>query len=83
MAQEKFDVNEIVLLGTNLQPNEKDMMSDNLELYPFTKQRHVKTLIKPIIKKRLAENFENLKHHCQKAQHNKIFVQCEQSHVCT
>ncbi|NVJ89237.1 MAG: methylmalonyl-CoA mutase [Flavobacteriaceae bacterium] len=56
--QEKFNNKEKVLLGTNLQPNVNDKMKDNLELYPFVKQRNVKTLIKPIIRKRLSEDLE-------------------------
>ena len=56
--QEKFNKKEIVLLGTNLQPNPKDAMKTNLELYPFVKQRNIKTLIVPIIRKRLSEELE-------------------------
>lgn len=56
--QTKFDSNELILLGTNLQPNSKDKMKDNLELYPFVKQRNIKTLITPITRKRLAETLE-------------------------
>jgi methylmalonyl-CoA mutase len=33
-------------------------MKDNLELYPFVKQNPRKTLITPIIEKRLAEKLE-------------------------
>ena len=33
-------------------------MSDNLELYPFLKQNPRKTLIAPIIAKRLSEAYE-------------------------
>ena len=56
--QQQFNSKETVLLGTNLQPNTNDKMKDNLELYPFVKQRHIKTLIIPIIRKRLAEDLE-------------------------
>lgn len=56
--QEKFSTKEITLLGTNILSNEKDKMKENLELYPFVKSRKEKTLIPPIIKKRLAENLE-------------------------
>ena len=49
---------EIILLGTNLQPNKEDKMQHNLELYPFVKQRNIKTLIPPLIKNRLSEAFE-------------------------
>jgi methylmalonyl-CoA mutase len=58
--QEEVDFNttKIKLLGSNYQPNKKDLMRDHLELYPFVKQRNVKTLILPIIRKRLSESFE-------------------------
>ena len=54
----KFNEKEIVLLGTNLQPNAADKMKPDLELYPFVKQRHIKTLITPIVRKRLSETIE-------------------------
>jgi methylmalonyl-CoA mutase len=53
-----FNTTKIKLLGSNYQPNKKDLMKDNLELYPFIKQRNIKTLILPIIRKRLSESFE-------------------------
>jgi len=53
-----FDEGKVVLLGSNKHPNPKDKMKDELEIYPFVKQRHEKTLIEPIISKRLAENLE-------------------------
>jgi methylmalonyl-CoA mutase len=57
--EEKGIINkEIILLGTNLQPNKEDKMQHNLDLYPFVKQRNIKTLIPPLIKNRLSEAFE-------------------------
>ena len=53
-----FKAKKTVLLGTNLQVNSADKMKQNLELYPFVKQRNVKTLITPIVRKRLAEEVE-------------------------
>lgn len=53
-----FKAKKTVLLGTNLQVNSADKMKENLELYPFVKQRNVKTLITPIVRKRLAEEVE-------------------------
>jgi len=53
-----FNTNKIKLLGTNFQANKNDLMTENLELYPFFKQRNRKTLIPPIIRKRLSESFE-------------------------
>ncbi|MEZ4852661.1 methylmalonyl-CoA mutase subunit beta [Flavobacterium sp.] len=56
--QELFDNGKEVLLGTNKYPNKNDRMKDNLELYPFVKQNPRKTLITPIIERRLAEKLE-------------------------
>lgn len=56
--QELFDSGKEVLLGTNKYPNKNDRMKDELELYPFVKQNPRKTLITPIIEKRLAEKLE-------------------------
>ena len=56
--QDQFDRGEIILLGTNKHPNADDQMKHELELYPFVKKNPVKTLIPPIIEKRLAEAVE-------------------------
>lgn len=56
--QELFDSGKEILLGTNKYPNKNDMMKQDLELYPFVKQNPRKTLIIPIIEKRLAEKLE-------------------------
>lgn len=56
--QEQFDNGEIVLLGTNKHPNPNDVMKNDLELYPFVKIKPRKTLIRPIIPRRLAEKYE-------------------------
>ena len=56
--QAQFDAQELPLLGSNLHPNNKDRMLDQMELYPFVKQRNIKTLIVPITRKRLAEAYE-------------------------
>lgn len=55
---EQFNKGELVLLGTNKHPNKQDRMKEDLELYPFVKTNPVKTLIEPIIEKRLAEGIE-------------------------
>ena len=55
---ESFLNKNTVLLGTNLHQNANDQMSNNLELYPFVKQRNTKTLITPIIRKRISETIE-------------------------
>ncbi len=56
--KQQFTSGKIVLLGTNKYPNLDDKMSDDLELYPFSKSKTRKTLIEPIIEKRLAETVE-------------------------
>ena len=56
--QEKFNEKKIVLVGTNAFQNEEDKMNQELELYPFVKKNPRKTLITPIIEKRLAEELE-------------------------
>jgi methylmalonyl-CoA mutase len=56
--QELFDSGKEVLLGTNKYPNKDDKMKHDLELFPFVKVKPRKTLITPIIERRLAEKVE-------------------------
>ena len=56
--QQDFINGHEVLLGTNKHPNIMDKMKHELELYPFVKTKPRKTLIEPIIEKRLAETLE-------------------------
>lgn len=56
--QELFDSGKEILLGTNKYPNKNDCMKNDLELFPFVKTHSRKTLITPIIEKRLAEKLE-------------------------
>ncbi|MDD3004421.1 methylmalonyl-CoA mutase subunit beta [Flavobacterium sp.] len=56
--QDLFDSGKEILLGTNKYPNKDDRMSHDLELFPFVKTKPRKTLITPIIEKRLAEKIE-------------------------
>jgi methylmalonyl-CoA mutase len=56
--QELFDNGKEILLGINKYPNKNDRMKHELELYPFLKQNPRKTLIVPILEKRLAEKLE-------------------------
>lgn len=53
-----FDEGKEVLLGTNKYKNDQDHMKEALELYPFLKKDKRKTLIEPILEKRLAESLE-------------------------
>jgi methylmalonyl-CoA mutase len=57
-SQALFDEGKEVLLGTNKYPNKQDQMKNDLELFPFVKIKPRKTLITPIIEKRLAEKLE-------------------------
>ena len=56
--QELFDSKKEILLGINKYPNKDDRMKHDLELFPFVKIKPRKTLITPIIEKRLAEKLE-------------------------
>lgn len=56
--QKQFDSGELVLIGTNKYPNPEDKMKKDLELYPFLKVKPRKTLLQPILEKRLAEQSE-------------------------
>ncbi|KGO91185.1 methylmalonyl-CoA mutase subunit beta [Flavobacterium subsaxonicum] len=56
--QELFDSGREVLLGTNKYPNKADRMSHDLELFPFVKVNPRRTIVSPIIPKRLAEKME-------------------------
>jgi methylmalonyl-CoA mutase len=56
--QDLFDSGKEILLGTNKHANKDDRMKHDLELYPFVKIKPRKTLITPIIEKRLAEKIE-------------------------
>lgn len=56
--QAQFESQEKILLGTNKHPNPNDRMKEELELYPFVKIKPRKTLIAPIIKRRLSEEVE-------------------------
>lgn len=59
--QALFDSGELVLLGTNKFQNAEDRMKNTLELYPFVKTNKRKTLIEPIIERRLAEDLEKVR----------------------
>jgi methylmalonyl-CoA mutase len=59
--QELFDSGKNILLGTNKYPNVEDKMKHDLELFPFVKVNPRKTLITPIIEKRIAEKIEQVR----------------------
>ncbi|MEM9679936.1 MAG: methylmalonyl-CoA mutase family protein, partial [Bacteroidota bacterium] len=56
--QADFDSGKLVLLGTNKHPNPNDYMKNDLEISPFLKKEVRKTLIEPIVPKRLSEQVE-------------------------
>ncbi len=56
--QSFFNNSDLVLVGSNRYPNPDDKMSQELELYPFVKTKKRKTIIPPIIPRRLAEDYE-------------------------
>jgi len=56
--QSEFDAENIILLGSNKHPNPDDKMKSDLEINPFLQRKTRKTLIEPIIEKRLSENLE-------------------------
>lgn len=58
LEQNLFDSGKETLLGTNIFQNKNDKMKQDLELFPFVKIKPRKTLITPIIEKRLAEKME-------------------------
>ena len=69
--QDLFNSGKEVLLGTNKYPNPNDRMSHDLELFPFVKTNPRKTLITPIIEKRLAEKTEQERLETEKTAENK------------
>ena len=60
--EEKKDYESRLSSGAGSNPlgklSETDKMKDDLELYPFVKTKGRKTLLEPIIEKRLAEAME-------------------------
>lgn len=56
--QDSFDNNNQELVGIHIQQNTNEKIKEQLELYPFVKHQPRKTLIEPIIGKRIAESIE-------------------------
>jgi methylmalonyl-CoA mutase len=56
--QDQFNANELILLGTNKYPNKTEILNSNLFKSLSKKRIGKKTLISPILPKRLAEEFE-------------------------
>ncbi|WP_282071764.1 methylmalonyl-CoA mutase subunit beta [Polaribacter atrinae] len=68
--ENSFIEKKIILLGTNLQQNKEDKMQQKIELYPFVKQRNIKTLVPPLTRKRLSESLEKDRLHSEKSLKN-------------
>jgi len=56
--QQLFDEGKLILVGSNKYVNTNDRMKDHLELYPFVKRNPRKTILEPILEKRLSEELE-------------------------
>jgi methylmalonyl-CoA mutase len=56
--QKLYDLHREILVGTTRYTNPEDQMKENLELFPFLKTKPRKTLINPIIPKRISESVE-------------------------
>ena len=56
--QSLIDNRELVVVGANKHQDKSQFIKNEIELFPFVKKRHIKTLIQPIIQKRLTENIE-------------------------
>ncbi|WP_373060217.1 methylmalonyl-CoA mutase subunit beta [Zunongwangia sp. H14] len=66
--QEKFNSEDLVLVGTNKFPNPEDRMQNELQLFPFLKKNPRKTLIQPILERRLSEELEQERLEKEKAE---------------
>lgn len=60
-GQAQFDSGSLILVGVNKYQNEIDSIKQDLNLNTYTKRKSHKTLIVPIIPKRLAEKLEQKK----------------------
>ena len=56
--QQAFDEGRLVLVGSNKYPNPEDSMREDLHRNPFLRTRTEKTLIEPILPRRLSEGYE-------------------------
>ena len=56
--QELFNNKELIITENNQIDAMQNKMKDSIELFPFTKKRSRKTIIQPIISKRLTEDLE-------------------------
>tara|TARA_B100000787_G_scaffold159892_2_gene138428 strand:- start:7954 stop:9303 length:1350 start_codon:yes stop_codon:yes gene_type:complete len=59
--QDQFDQDKITLLGTNKLPDLNERMKQELQIYPFLKTKNSKTLIAPILQRRISEKNEMIR----------------------
>jgi methylmalonyl-CoA mutase len=55
---QRYAAKQVVLVGSNAYRDAADQMKDTIERYPFVKHKPRKTLIEPIVERRLAETEE-------------------------
>ena len=58
VEQQAFDEGRLILVGSNKYANPGDSMKEDLQRNPFMKIRDDKTLIEPILPRRLSEGYE-------------------------
>ena len=56
--QQLFDEGKLLITGANITFDDNQKIKNDIELFPFVKTRPQKTLLQPIIAKRLAEQLE-------------------------
>ncbi len=56
--QDAYDAQNEILVGSNSYQDTTEQMSGSIELYPFLKKQPKKTIIEPIIERRLSEAWE-------------------------
>lgn len=56
--QASFDNGQRILVGTNKYQNSQDHMNKNLKVSPFLEKKSRKTILEPILEKRLSERLE-------------------------
>ncbi|HEA21874.1 hypothetical protein LCGC14_1305970 [marine sediment metagenome] len=56
--EQRFESQEDVLVGSNKFQNQNDKMKQDLEIHPFIKINPRKTIIEPVVERRLAEALE-------------------------
>ena len=66
-ANQDLHSQELVMLGINAFVDQTQSMKDQLELFPFDKRNPRKTIIEPILERRLATEIEQTRYNHEKA----------------